>query len=104
MGLSLRYRYPMQTKKALETLKKHLAHYGLNAHLYSSSHFFEQQEVIDLYNLVKGLTNPGDELAWIGVLQSPIMGIGNEGLLYLEQAFPSPEIMGQTTASDSDSH
>ena len=61
----------------------------------------EQEEVIDIYNIVKGLANPADDLAWIGVLSSPIFGVSLSAIYSLKQLFPSDTFLDALSKSSS---
>jgi len=45
--------------------------------------FYQRQEIYDIYDLIRFLVNPHDDLALIGVLRSPFANISDEGLFYL---------------------
>ena len=45
--------------------------------------FYKRQEVLDLFNLLRALRNPGDDLALAGVLRSPLFALSDDALLAL---------------------
>lgn len=45
---------------------------------YSSKGFYSAQEIIDMANLFRVISNPGDILSLIGLMRSPIMAVSDE--------------------------
>ena len=48
--------------------------------------FFQQQEIVDMYNLLRAVNNLRDELALAAVLRSPLVALDDDSLLALCQA------------------
>ena len=61
-------------RKQCHQLKTQLEGFGLPVHIDREPGFFQQQVVIDLFQFIKALCLPNDNLAWIAVLRSPIFG------------------------------
>jgi len=78
----------LRRKKEMLSLKSALAKQGIAAHIYAGTGLFKQQEVLDMVNLTKALTQPLDDLSWVGVLRSPLFGISDDALYRLELRFP----------------
>ncbi len=53
---------------------------GIPYQVVAGAGFYERQEVLDVRNLLTVLVDPGDEVAWLGFLRSPIAGLSDESL------------------------
>lgn len=60
-----------------------LKNYNIPFHNSSSKRFFFRQEVIDLINGLKTISNPYDDIATIGFLRSPMIGLSDITIYYL---------------------
>ncbi|MAH80530.1 MAG: hypothetical protein CMP39_02455 [Rickettsiales bacterium] len=69
-------------RKQCYKIKTELEKLGLPIHLDREPGFFQEQVVIDLFQLIKALCLPNDSLAWITVFKSPIFGF-NANLIHL---------------------
>ncbi|MBC8461551.1 MAG: UvrD-helicase domain-containing protein, partial [Deltaproteobacteria bacterium] len=47
--------------------------------------FYEQQEILDIANALRFLTDPRQDIALVGVLRSPLIGCSDNGLFNLSQ-------------------
>ncbi len=47
--------------------------------------FYQRQEIFDVYHLLRFLANPGDDLALVALLRSPLVGISDISLFHLWQ-------------------
>ncbi|MDI3257847.1 MAG: UvrD-helicase domain-containing protein [Kyrpidia sp.] len=77
---------------------------GVPYRIAGSRNFFRRQEIRDLVNLLRWIYDPGDAVAMIGALRSPLFGLSDEGLMTLavfgrgdgqgggpDEAFADPE-------------
>lgn len=71
----------LQRRTNLYYIERALQKYGIPYHVSSGLGFYERQEIIDLFNLLKFLDNELDDIALYGVLRSPYFGI-SDGQLY----------------------
>ncbi len=60
-----------------------LSAYGVPYVVHKGIGFFQRQEVLDLHNVLRFLSNELDEIALAGVLRSPMFGLSDEGLYRL---------------------
>jgi len=56
---------------------------GIPYVVYKGVGFFQRQEVVDCYNLLRFLVAQSDDIALAGVLRSPLIGLSDEGLYRL---------------------
>ncbi|MCP9439152.1 MAG: UvrD-helicase domain-containing protein [Nitrospira sp.] len=63
-----------------------LRRYDIAYVIEGEKHFYRRQEVIDLVNLLRLLDRPHDEVAWAGLLRSPLGGLTDRQLYELRQA------------------
>ncbi|MDK2988974.1 MAG: hypothetical protein PWR16_503 [Methanoculleus sp.] len=63
-----------------------LARYGVPYHVHAGLGFYERQEVYDLYNILRFLTNHLDDAALYGVLRSPYFGFSDARLFHIARA------------------
>jgi ATP-dependent helicase/nuclease subunit A len=71
----------LQRRTNLHYIEWALQKYGIPYHVSSGLGFYERQEIIDLFNLLKFLDNELDDIALYGILRSPYFGI-SDTLLY----------------------
>jgi len=71
----------LQRRKNLHYYEWALRKYGIPYHVHAGLGYFERQEVIDLFNIVKFLENELDDVALYGILRSPYFGV-SDTLLY----------------------
>jgi ATP-dependent helicase/nuclease subunit A len=69
----------------VEIYEEALQRYGIDYYLVGGHAFYAQQEIYDLLNLLRTLSNPCDELSLAGVLRSPFFGLLDETLFWLAQ-------------------
>ena len=61
--------------------EKALIRYGIPFYNLGGKGFFQQQEILDLINALKAISNPFDTIASIGFLRSPMIGL-SDSLIY----------------------
>ncbi len=59
---------------------------GIPFHVVKGRGFYDRQEIADVLNLLRWLTDPEDTLALTGVLRSPFCAVSDETLLWLKEA------------------
>lgn len=69
-----------RTRTAIPLVEKVFADAQIPSHAVSRGPLFEAQEVLDLINLLKTLTDPKDSLSLVGVLRSPLFSCSDEDL------------------------
>ncbi len=64
--------------------------------------FFKQQEVYDVLNALAAIDNPGDDIAFFGVLRSGMFGLDDEALMSISQNVARPFLpsLGQMLERD----
>jgi ATP-dependent helicase/nuclease subunit A len=70
----------LQRRTNLHYIEWALQKYGIPYHVSSGLGFYERQEIIDLFNLLKFLDNELDDIALYGILRSPYFGISDASL------------------------
>ncbi|MBI4482913.1 MAG: UvrD-helicase domain-containing protein [Acidobacteria bacterium] len=65
----------------LQYFESALRKYRVPFHVASGVGFYQRQEIFDLANLVLFLVNPDDDVALVGALRSPLLGLSDETLL-----------------------
>lgn len=70
----------LQTRTHLAKYVKALEKYGIPHVVYAGSGYWERQDVQDLYHLLRLVESPGDEIALLGYLRGPLVGITDHGL------------------------
>ena len=70
----------------VEYYEEALRRYGIDYYLVGGHAFYAQQEIYDMVNLLRALANPCDEVSLVGVLRSPMFGLLDETLYWLEPA------------------
>ncbi len=56
----------------------------------AGSGFFNRQEVYNLLNALRVIDNPSDDIAFIGLLRSEIIGLDDNALMHITQTLSSP--------------
>ncbi|MCP9470249.1 MAG: UvrD-helicase domain-containing protein [Nitrospira sp.] len=79
--VALLFRKLTQADAYLDALRRHDIAYVIEG----EKHFYRRQEVIDLVNLLRVLDHPHDEVAWAGLLRSPLGGLTDRQLYELRQ-------------------
>lgn len=82
-----------RNKRPMVGYKKALSELGVDAHIYAGTGLFEQQEVLDLYNVCRAVDSPGDYGAWVAVLRGPFFGISDGAILMLDMLAPKAGLM-----------
>ncbi len=80
--VALLFRKLTQAGDYLDALRRH----GLNYVIEGEKHFYRQQEVIDLVNILRVLDVPTDEVALVGLLRSPLGGLTDRDVYDLRRA------------------
>lgn len=80
--VALLFRKLTQADAYLDALRRYDIAYVIEG----EKHFYRRQEVIDLVNLLRLLDHPHDEVAWAGLLRSPLGGLTDRQLYELRQA------------------
>ncbi|UOF90591.1 UvrD-helicase domain-containing protein [Fodinisporobacter ferrooxydans] len=62
-----------------------LQRYNIPYYVVGSRNFYKRQEIVDLYHVLRLLLDPEDQLAWIGALRSPLFGVSDEGLFWIQR-------------------
>lgn len=70
----------LQTRTHLAKYRKALEIHGIPYTVYAGSGYWERQEVQDVYHLLRLIENPGDDLALLGYLRGPLVGLTDDGL------------------------
>jgi ATP-dependent helicase/nuclease subunit A len=72
-----------------------LRDHGIDYHLVGGFAFFAQQEIYDLQHLVQAIEDPTDDLALVGLLRSPFVGMSDDALTLLAE--PGEVLFDQLT-------
>ncbi len=75
--------------RAMTDIKRYeqeLVRLGIPFHVIKGRGFYDRQEIVDVLNLLRWLTDPSDALALAGVLRSPFCAVSDETLLWLKEA------------------
>ncbi|MCP9456026.1 MAG: UvrD-helicase domain-containing protein [Nitrospira sp.] len=80
--VALLFRKLTQADTYLDALRRYDIPYVIEG----EKHFYRRQEVIDFVNLLRLLDYPHDEIAWAGLLRSPLGGLTDRDLYELRQA------------------
>ncbi|MFC4769546.1 UvrD-helicase domain-containing protein [Effusibacillus consociatus] len=75
----------LQTRTHLAKYLKALEKYGIPYVVYEDRGYWERQEVQDLYHLLRLVENPGNDLALLGYLRGPLVGLTDNGLWRLAE-------------------
>ena len=66
-------------REYLDALRRH----GLPYIAEAEKHFYQRQEVVDFVNLLRGIQNPDDAVARLGLLRSPLGGLTDHEIVQL---------------------
>ena len=69
-----------RTRLAMEIFRRTLERHGIPFQRAGGDGFFKRREVLDLKLLLRALFDPHDDIAWTGVLRSPLVGIRDDTL------------------------
>ena len=72
---------PAQTN--VHQYRHSLSSRGIQVYLVRGKGYYSQEEVADVTSLLRLLVNPHDDLALVGVLRSPLVGMSDDGLYLL---------------------
>lgn len=61
-------------KAPMEVVKKNLELLGIPTQILSQQSLYQNQAIIDAYNVLKAIIHPQDNLAWRSILRSPFFG------------------------------
>lgn len=67
----------------LHIYEREFQNQGIPYRVVTGKGFYERQEIVDLVNLLKTVLDPWDELALVGFLRSPLVGLSDDSLLLL---------------------
>jgi ATP-dependent helicase/nuclease subunit A len=62
-----------------------LREYGIPTRILSGSGFYKQQEIIDIRNLLHVVHNPWNETALLALLRSPVVGLDDNSIYFLNK-------------------
>jgi len=58
----------------------------------AGSGFFNRQEVYNLLNALRVIDNPSDDIAFVGLLRSEIIGLDDNALMHIAQTLNTPQL------------
>lgn len=67
----------------IESYERELSNYNIPYYNNNSNNFFKKQEVLDIVNGIKAISNPYDDISTIGLLRSPSIGLRDETIYFL---------------------
>ena len=73
----------LRTRTRLKAFEEALRRHGIPFLVTGGIGFFEQQEIYDLSNLLRALSDQREDIALAGVLRSPLLGLSDDQLVYL---------------------
>jgi len=73
----------LRTRTRLKAFEETLRRHGIPFLVTGGIGFFEQQEIYDLSNLLRALSDQRQDIALAGVLRSPLLGLSDDQLVYL---------------------
>lgn len=84
----------LRTKSLIDTLQATFTEHKLPHILLSRPSYYQSEEIIVLFNLIKGLLNPQDNLAWKRILIDPLFfHIPETDIAELYMTFPSGHLL-----------
>lgn len=75
----------LQARTHLDVYKRVLHKYRIPVEIYAETGYWARQEVLDLFHMLRVLEHPGDGIALLGYLKSPLAGLSDEQLWQLAQ-------------------
>ncbi|QLH74482.1 MAG: UvrD-helicase domain-containing protein [Methanomassiliicoccales archaeon] len=76
----------LRSRTHLKLYEKALRDRGIPYHVHKGIGFFDRQEVLDIYNILRFLADTSDDVALYGVLRSPYFGFSDEELYWVCRA------------------
>ena len=73
----------LRTRTRLKAFEEALRRHGIPFLVTGGIGFFEQQEIYDLSNMLRALSDSRQDIALAGVLRSPLLGLSDDQLVYL---------------------
>ena len=73
----------LRTRTRLKAFEEALRRHGIPFLVTGGIGFFEQQEIYDMSNLLRALSDSRQDIALAGVLRSPLLGLSDDQLVYL---------------------
>ncbi len=73
----------LRTRTRLKAFEEALRRHGIPFLVTGGIGFFEQQEIYDLSNLLRALSDQRQDIALAGVLRSPLLSLSDDQLVYL---------------------
>jgi ATP-dependent helicase/nuclease subunit A len=77
-----------RTRAGLPALEAVLRRHNVPYYVATSTGFFSRREIRDLRLLLTALADPRDDIAWLGVLRSPFVGLTDESIMRYRAAAP----------------
>ena len=77
-----------RTRTGLPVLEKVLRRHQVPYYVASSTGFFGRREIRDVRLLLTALADPRDDVAWLGLLRSPFVGLTDESIMRYRAASP----------------
>lgn len=78
-----------RSRTGIAVFEKVLRSFGVPYYIAGGDGFFQRREVRDVRLLLTALANVSDDMAWLGVLRSPFVGITDETLLRFRMKEPA---------------
>ena len=70
--------------------EKELQRRNIPYYVVAGTGFFKQQEVYDVLNFLRAIENSTDDISFVGVLRSPMVGINDDSLYHIAQHVAKP--------------
>ncbi|HSQ29165.1 MAG TPA: UvrD-helicase domain-containing protein, partial [Gemmatimonadaceae bacterium] len=77
-----------RTRTGLPILEQALRRHNVPYYVASSTGFFSRREIRDIRLLLAALADPRDDVAWLGLLRSPFVGLTDEALMHCRATAP----------------
>ena len=77
-----------RTRTGLPILEQVLRRHNVPYYVASSTGFFGRREIRDVRLLLAALADPRDDVAWLGLLRSPFVGLSDEALMRCRATAP----------------
>lgn len=78
-----------RTRSPMAVMEEELRALGVPCYVAGGSGFFARREVRDVRVLLAAIADPGDDLAWLGVLRSPFVGITDAAIWQARATSPT---------------